>query len=69
MPATEKQINYALFLLDKTGYGTRWMNARFKDLGATMRERSGRVEDWVRSRTVSELSVVIEKLKAQEAGR
>jgi len=66
MPATEKQIQYALFLLDKTGYGTRWMNARFKELGATMRERSGRVEDWVRGRTVRELSQIIDQLKAKE---
>lgn len=66
MPATEKQISYALFLLDKTGYGSRWMNARFKELGATMRERSGRVEDWVRGRSSRELSKIIDMLKRQE---
>jgi hypothetical protein len=68
MPATEKQIRYAMFLLDKTGYGTNWMDARFKELGATMRERSGKVEDWVKSRTVSELSAIIDQLKKREGG-
>ena len=66
MPATEKQIRYALFLLDKTGYGTHWMNAGFKKLGATMKERSGTVEGWLKSRNVAELSRIITQLKAEE---
>lgn len=38
---SEKQVRYALHLLDKAGYSTRFMDARFKNLGATMRQRSG----------------------------
>lgn len=61
--ATQKQINYALFLLDKKGYSTEWMNSEFKDLGASMRERSGKVEDWLKSINVVRLSKLIEELK------
>lgn len=60
--ATEKQVSYLMRLLDRAGYSTRWMDARYKELGATMRERSGRVETWVRERTVSEASDLIERL-------
>lgn len=64
MRATEKQIRYAMYLLGQKGYSTTWMNANFKSLGATMRERSGRVADWVASMTVSEASQLISKLQA-----
>jgi hypothetical protein len=66
MPATENQVKYALFLLAKCGYGDRWMNSGFKALGATMRERSGSVENWVRTRTVGELSRIIDQLRKEE---
>ena len=33
--ATKKQVNYAMHLLDEAGYGTRYMNAGFKALGAS----------------------------------
>lgn len=52
-----------MFLLDKAGYSTRYMDARFKELGATMRERSGRVEDWVKGLSSPEASRLIDKLK------
>ena len=61
--ATDKQIRYALFLLGKKGYSTNWMDSRFKQLGATMRERSGKVEDWLASRSIAEISDVIDRLK------
>lgn len=47
MKASDKQIRYALILLGKAGYSTNYMDARFKDFGASMRERSGKVEDWL----------------------
>jgi hypothetical protein len=65
MAATQKQINYALHLLDKAGYSTRFMSAEFKVLGATMRERSGTVERWLASRTVGEMSALIDRLKSE----
>jgi hypothetical protein len=62
--ASPKQVNYILRLLADNGYSTRFMDSRFKALGATMRERSGRVEDWVRSRNSAEASELIDTLKA-----
>jgi len=63
MKATDKQVKYIFFLLKEKGYSVSWMNADFKKLGATMRERSGRVEEWVRNMNVAEASELIEKLK------
>ena len=65
--ATEKQVNYALVLLRKHGYGTRWMSARFKLLGATCRERSGKVEDWLEGMNRAEISGVIGRLLEEES--
>lgn len=62
--ATEKQIRYTLYLLSSRGFSTRYMNAEFKALGATMRERSGSVESWVRGRNFAEISNLIDTLKA-----
>ena len=61
--ATEKQVRYALMLLKEKGYSVTWMNARFKELGATMRERTGKVEDWLKAKNVAEMSDLIERLK------
>lgn len=61
--ATEKQVNYALMLLSQKGYSTRYMDASFKRLGASMRERSGSVRDWVGNMSVVECSKLIDKLK------
>lgn len=61
--ATDKQVNYILMLLGKAGYSTRFMNADFKRLGASMRQRSGSVEAWVRGLNLAEASALIDKLK------
>ena len=61
--ATQKQVRYALFLLNKKGYSTKWMDSRFKHLGATMRERSGTVEGWLKGLNIAEISNVIDRLK------
>lgn len=63
MKATEKQVSYALRLLAENGYSTRYMDAKYKELGAGMRERSGKVEDWLRSKTKAEISALIDRLK------
>jgi len=63
--ATEKQVNYALYLLHKNGYSIRYMDASFKRLGATMRERSGMVEDWLKGMNVAEISDLIDRLKTK----
>lgn len=62
MNATTKQINYALSLLRKNGYSTRYMDASFKELGATMRQRSGSVEGWLANMTKADISWLISEL-------
>lgn len=63
--ATEKQVRYVMFLLDSKGFSTRNMDSRFKELGATMRERSGSVESWVRGLDFGRVSKLIDTLKAR----
>ena len=63
--ATEKQVRYVMFLLGQKGYSTRFMDSSFKELGATMRERSGSVESWVRSLDSARVSNLIDTLKAK----
>jgi hypothetical protein len=63
MSATQKQISYLLSLLAKAGYSTRFMDSRYKALGATMRERSGTVEGWLKGKTAAEASALIDQLK------
>lgn len=66
--ATDKQVTLALMLLRRAGYRTDWMSAEFKRLGATMKQRSGRVEDWVRAMSVADASDLIGRLKAKVDG-
>lgn len=63
MTATAKQISYALSLLAAAGYDTRYMNASFSKLGATMRQRSGTVQDWLAGMQRHEISALIDRLK------
>lgn len=63
--ATEKQVSYALSLLHKAGYSTEYMSARFKALGATMRERSGGVRVWLEDMPSSRISELIDTLKEE----
>ena len=60
--ATPKQISYALSLLGNAGYSTRYMDSSFKTLGATMRERSGLVSDWLANMPRREISALIDTL-------
>lgn len=62
MKPTPKQISYAAVLLEKKGYGSRFMNAKFKELGASMQERSGTVQAWLENMTRGEISALIAKL-------
>ena len=61
--ATTKQVRFALRLLQEKGFSTRWMNGSFSVLGATMRERQGKVSDWLESLNVAECSTVIKTLQ------
>ena len=61
--ATEKQINYAMSLLSKKGYSTKYMDASFRNLGATCKERQGSVIDWLVSMDKRRISKLIDNLK------
>ena len=61
--ATEKQVKYCLYLLEKNGYDTKWMDATYKRLGATMNERRGSPEAWLEGKTNSEISNLISRLR------
>ena len=63
MHTTDKQVRFVLFLLSKKGYSTRYMDASFKALGASLRERSGTVEGWLRGLTIADCSRLIDNLK------
>lgn len=63
--ASDKQVSYLLHLLEEAGYRTQWMEARYKSLGASMRERSGSVEGWLKSRSVGQASTLIDQLKKE----
>ena len=45
MQATEKQIRYVKILLGKNGMDTRFVGSDWKQFGAKMKERSGKVDD------------------------
>jgi hypothetical protein len=62
--ATKRQIGYAVLLLLQAGYSIERMDsAAFAELGATMRERSGTVENWLKSLSVAKASRLIKRLK------
>jgi len=63
--ATEKQVAYALSLMRKAGFGTDWMRSEHKALGASMRERSGKVVEWLASMDRTRISELIDDLKSR----
>jgi hypothetical protein len=63
--STEKQVRYALALLAQNGFRTDFMGKAHGKLGATMRERHGRVEGWLRSIGRQRCSTLIDDLKAR----
>lgn len=67
--ASPKQVNYALALLSDAGYSTGYMNSQFKELGATMRERSGTVESWLNGMNSPTISRLIDRLKRSNPTR
>lgn len=64
--ASEKQVKYAMHLLAKAGYSTRWMNREHAAF-ATMRERSGTVQDWLAAMESPRISNLIDTLKKKVA--
>src|SRR5579884_1503410 len=60
---TKKQIIYAMLLLNEAGFSTEYMNSGFKELGATMNERSGKVEPWLSNMSFGTISALIDRLK------
>lgn len=68
MQSTDKQRNFAFILLAKAGYSTKYMDARFRALGAGMKERSGSVDGWLKNMSVGEISKLIDHLKGEDNG-
>lgn len=67
MKPTEKQIEFAMTLLGRAGFSTRFMDRTFAELGAGMRERSGQVRDWIAAKDRDEVSRLIERLQTRIA--
>jgi hypothetical protein len=62
--ATKKQIGYAWMLLRQAGYSVgRMDSAGFTELGASMRERNGSAENWLKGLSVTKASRLIQRLK------
>jgi hypothetical protein len=62
--ATNRQIGYAVLLRRQAGYSIERMDsAPFVELGATMRERSGTVENWLKGMSAAKASSLIQRLK------
>jgi hypothetical protein len=62
--ATNGQIGYAVLLLRQAGYSIERMDSpAFAELGATMRERSGTVENWLKGMSAAKASHLIKRLK------
>jgi hypothetical protein len=61
--ATPKQIERAILLLGKANYNTAVIDANFKRLGATMLDRNCAVESWLAAKTVSEIEILLERLR------
>lgn len=66
--ATYRQVRCALKLLKQAGYSTNYMGVEFAELGATIEDRRGVVEDWIKNMKVTECSKLIATL-TQKAGQ
>ena len=64
MKATDKQIKFILYLADRKGLNTTWMNAGWKKVGVPLSARNGRVVDFLANLNVSEASNLIDRLQA-----
>ena len=60
--ASEKQVNYLMYLLDKNGYDTEWLGSEYKRLGLSMSERSGKVRPFLEGLESVRASKMIKKL-------
>ena len=62
-----KIIEALKLLRGKRVYGDGWMHSGFKTLGATMKERTGKVSDWVRGKSPAALDDLITSLGGDPA--
>lgn len=63
--ASPKQVNYAMMLMRRAGYGTQYMRSEHKALGAGMSDRQGTVEGWLRNMSVADASALIDRLRGE----
>lgn len=61
--ATYRQVAYALILLDRAGYSTNYMDSTFKQLGAAMSERRGKVATWLENMDRTRIHKLIRELR------
>ena len=60
--ASEKQVNYLMYLLDKHGFDTEYLGSSYKKLGLKMAERSGKVRPFLEGLESARASKMIQKL-------
>ena len=62
--ATNGQLAYVILLLRQAGYSVERMdNTAFAELGATVRERTLTVEEWLKGMSAAKASRLIKRLK------
>ena len=62
---SEKQKKYIIYLLGMAGYDTKFMHQKYKNLGVSMADSSGQVDNWLDKLDQVEASNVIQKLLAE----
>jgi hypothetical protein len=62
---TAEQVESAVVLLGKAGYGTHYLNLHHRDLTAAG-DWSGTVRDWLRSLNGREVRAIIRKLEGED---
>lgn len=60
--ATEKQVNYIIALAAQKGMSTEWMDGSWRRF-ASMRERAGKVRDFLAKIDRTQASKIIDALK------
>ena len=63
--ATDRQVDYAIYLMRKAGFRVDRVDEEHQVLGTTGDECTGRVVDWLSSMDRHRISDIIKKLKSR----
>ncbi|MCY4490428.1 MAG: hypothetical protein OXC46_03075 [Thaumarchaeota archaeon] len=63
--ASDKQKKYIKYLLGTNGYDTKFMHAKYSNLGVSMKDRSGQVDNWLAKLDQVEANNIIKQLLAE----